>query len=121
MSTTMENADQLDRMGIADTFLAQLAGTVGNGANASMVFGEPVEQGGITVIPVAKVGWGGGIGGFSAALKNGGAGMYARPLGYIEVRDGEARFRRIYDTGSMILVVIAMLLLLRGIRKLISG
>ena len=117
----MENAAQLDRQASAETFLARLANTVGNGASASMVFGERVEQGGTIVIPVAKVGWGGGIGGFSAALKNGGAGMSARPLGYIELRDGEARFRRIYDTGSMMLVVIAVLLLLRGIRRLISG
>jgi uncharacterized spore protein YtfJ len=73
---------------------------VGALATAKAVFGEPVERGGITVIPVAKATWGFGGGSGADATQQGsggGGGGWVVPIGYIEVRDDGARFKPIRD------------------------
>jgi uncharacterized spore protein YtfJ len=83
-----EAAEALDWMG-------RLGERVGVGARASAVFGEPVERDGVTVIPVAKSSWGfgGGSGGEAANQgSGGGGGGIVSPVGFIEVRNGSARF-----------------------------
>jgi len=45
-----------------DDFLTSIAEKLGAAANASLVFAEPVEREGVTVIPVAKSCWGFGGG-----------------------------------------------------------
>ena len=40
-----------------DDFLTTIAEKLGAAAKASLVFGEPVERDGVTVIPVAKSRW----------------------------------------------------------------
>ena len=71
-----------------------LAGQLGSRASVSAVFGEPVTSGGITVIPVAEVGFGfaGGTGSEAGAVNagQGGGGAGARPRGYVEIKDGTA-------------------------------
>jgi uncharacterized spore protein YtfJ len=114
-------------------FFNQLADRVGVRANARAVFGDPVDREGITVIPVAKVRWGfgggAGSGGKGAAGgaetgegAGGGGGAVATPLGFIEVRDGEAIFRRIKDPAAVwplvIAGAIATWITLRGFRAL---
>jgi uncharacterized spore protein YtfJ len=84
--------------GVIERTLAQLGADVG----ARAVFGEPVTQGGRTVIPVARVvvgiGAGGGRGGSDSDSESSGSGMGAgaggstQPLGYIEVTSEEAVF-----------------------------
>lgn len=73
-----------------------LAGQLGSRASVSAVFGEPVTSGGITVIPVAEVGFGfaGGTGSEAGAVNagQGGGGAGARPRGYIEITDGTATY-----------------------------
>ncbi|HKO56806.1 MAG TPA: spore germination protein GerW family protein [Thermoanaerobaculia bacterium] len=95
-------------------------------ANARQVYGEPVERGGLTIIPVARVQWGFGGGGIGhGALERGGGGGGARatPAGYIEVRDGQAEYRPIHDLGGTapliagVVGVIAGLLIGRALRK----
>src|SRR5712691_4977917 len=84
----------------ADTFLERLAETLGMHAQASAIFGEPVERDGVTVIPVAKARWGlGGGGGHKAEGEGsgGGGGVIVSPVGYIELKDGESRFRPVQD------------------------
>lgn len=79
----------------ASDLVARLADRVGGAARAEAVFGEPVERGGLTVIPVARAAWGFGGGGGGDADQQGsggGGGGTVRPLGYIEVRENEARF-----------------------------
>ena len=44
------------------------------------VFGTPVQQGGTTLVPVAQVRTGGGLGG-SRKNRSGGAGTVAKPIG----------------------------------------
>lgn len=76
--------------------LRRLAERVGAVTGARAVFGEPVERAGVTVIPVARARWafGAGSGGDREGCgSGGGAGGPIAPVGYIEVRDGEAMFK----------------------------
>lgn len=77
--------------------LAQITDRLGASAGASAVFGEPAEQGGRTVIPVAQaiIGTGAGGGGGAEAEGSGiggGGGAVTRPMGYIEVTAQQASF-----------------------------
>jgi uncharacterized spore protein YtfJ len=110
-----------------NTLVERIGEVVQIHANARQVYGEPVERGGLTIIPVARVQWGFGGGGIGhGALERGGGGGGARatPAGYIEVRDGQAEYRPIHDLGSAapliaagVAGVITGLLLGRAFRK----
>jgi uncharacterized spore protein YtfJ len=124
----MEEARQAARGG-AESFLDRLADRVGINARASAVFGEPVERGDVTVIPVAKVraGFGGGTGSVPAGERageggGGGGGFVASPLGFIEIGTSGATFRRIEDPVSYWPLALAggigAWLVLRGLRGL---
>lgn len=71
-------------------------------ANVRTVFGEPIERGGKTVVPVARVafGFGGGYGRSGDAGESegqgggGGGGASATPLGALEITDDETTFVR---------------------------
>ncbi len=109
-----------------------LAEKVGWAARADAVFGDPVERDDVTVIPVAKVRWGFGGGAGSDVSDDGdlttdyggggGGGVMASPLGFIEMKDGEATFRRVHDpAGLWPLVVaagVAFWLVAKGLRTL---
>ncbi|MGB4861445.1 MAG: spore germination protein GerW family protein [Tepidiformaceae bacterium] len=111
-----------------------LAERVGLRAAASAVFGDPVERDGVTVIPVAKVRWGFG-GGSGRGLDDesgdvgegsgGGGGAMASPIGFIEIQDGVAIFKRTHDPMSAVPIILASgfaaWLCLRGIKKIIRG
>lgn len=109
LDDTMDKVSQ-DAEGIADGMVRALADKVGWAARADAVFGDPVERDDVTVIPVAKVRWGFGGGAgtdtsddgdmSSDSGGGGGAGVMASPLGFIEVRDGEATFRRVSDPAG---------------------
>lgn len=95
------------------------------------VFGSPITQDGLTVIPVARISGGGGGGaGNSPAEESGesvaggtggGVGLMAKPLGVFVVKDGEARWRPAVDVNKIILggqiVVVVALLTIRTIVK----
>ena len=87
---------------------------------ASAVFGQPVERSGITVIPVAKATWGfgGGSGGEDGKEgTGGGGGGFVAPLGYIEVRESGATFKRIRDPRLISAVLVAAI----GVAGLAAG
>jgi uncharacterized spore protein YtfJ len=72
-------------------------------ANVRAIFGEPIEKGDVTVIPVARVrvcgGGGGGQGKSNHSPEEGSGGglgfhLTASPVGYIEIANGTARFER---------------------------
>lgn len=104
-------------------------------ANVKVVFGDPVESGGVTVIPVATVkvaGGGGGGKGHGATLTEegmeveGGMGMglqiTSKPLGYIEIVNGSARLVPIADVtklaiGGMIAGTLALLTVAKLLAK----
>jgi uncharacterized spore protein YtfJ len=79
-------------------------------AQAGKVFGEPIERDGMTVLPVAKVRGGGGVGGpgitgEDAGKAGGGAGMgmTAKPLGVFVIRDGKVSWQPALDLNKVIL------------------
>ena len=86
---------------------------------ARRVYGEPYQEGGITIIPAAHVMGGGGGGGDTEGNGGGGFGLYARPAGAWVIKDGDARWRPALDVNRMVfmgqLVGIVMLLALRSI------
>ena len=105
-------------------FVERLAQRIGATAQASAVFGAPVERGSLTVIPVAKATWGvGGGTGEKAGQQGlgGGGGTSVIPVGYIEVRDTGAQFKPIRDPRILAMagaaaVGLAALAARRGLR-----
>lgn len=100
---------------VADV-LERLAEKLGSKASVSAVFGEPVERAGITIIPVARVGFGFGAGAGRGRKQaevahggGGGGGASAVPVGYLEIRDGNAVFRPIRDPLVDVVVPLATL------------
>jgi uncharacterized spore protein YtfJ len=96
--------------------LERLAEKLGSKASVSAVFGEPVTRAGITIIPVARVGFGFGAGvgrghrqSDIAQGGGGGGGASAAPAGYIEITDGNAVFKPIRDPLVDIVVPLATL------------
>ena len=96
-------------VGSGDRF-NKLVSSLGGTATASAVFGDPVEKGGVTIVPVARVryGVGGGFGRGPGKKKRDeeaadqvgygqGGGVQATPVGYIEIAGGEAEYKRIVD------------------------
>ncbi|OIJ87884.1 GerW family sporulation protein [Streptomyces colonosanans] len=99
------------------TLMERLAEKLGGRASVTAVYGEPVTQDGITVIPVARVGFGfcGGAGRETGTAKNtegggGGGGVGARPLGFIEIKDGTAVYKPIRGPWKGVALPIAVLL-----------
>ena len=122
--------------GHGDRFIQGLAGRIGVHATAAAVFGEPVEQGGVTVVPVAKLRWGfgGGWGKDATSAEDGakgdegsggGGGVMASPVGFIEISEDGAYFHRTRDLAAVAPVVaaagFAAWLVLRGLRSLLRG
>jgi uncharacterized spore protein YtfJ len=93
--------------------IRRLAKRVGGKANAKAVFGDVVERDGVSVIPVARAIWGvGGGGGISAGEEGtgGGGGSFVQPIGFIEVRDGEAKFKPIRNRRMQLVSAVAAVL-----------
>jgi uncharacterized spore protein YtfJ len=61
------------------------------------VFGDPVEAGGVTIVPAAVVRGGGGGGGDDENNGGAGFGVHARPAGAWVIRGGEATWRPAID------------------------
>ena len=101
MASPVEMAREATEGGPVDRFLERLAERVGGRASVTAVFGEPIERGDLTVVPVARIRWGFGGGSGTAGPETdasgsgGGGGVAADAIGYIEIRSGEATFRRI--------------------------
>jgi uncharacterized spore protein YtfJ len=130
---------------LADVVLSRILSRAGT----RTVFGEPVVQGDITVVPVAKVstrfGFGGGSGNGpgkhededkpsgsgSGSGMGGGGDVRAKPLGYIEITSHDSRFIPIEDGMEIgmvtmkflgvALVLVALRFLLRRGGKHASG
>jgi uncharacterized spore protein YtfJ len=78
------------------------------------VFGEPIEEDGVTLIPAAHVRGGAGGGGDDADNGGGGFGLSARPVGAYVIRDGDVQWRPTVDVNRIMLgwqIVSALALL----------
>jgi uncharacterized spore protein YtfJ len=80
------------------------------GASVRNVYGEPVNAGGRTVIPIARVSYGFGAGGRAGGNpetagdqegSGGGAGMSARPVGALEITEAGTRFIPFIDPARL--------------------
>lgn len=110
------------------TLLERLADKLGGRASVTAVYGEPVTADGVTVIPVAKVafGFGGGAGREVGTTKSGdggggGGGAEAKPLGYIEIRDGTATYKPIRDPWSDVVLPLAALVIGGAMPKILRS
>ncbi|MFB9674596.1 spore germination protein GerW family protein [Streptosporangium vulgare] len=96
---------------------------VRDAATVKRVFGEPITQGGVTVIPVARVGAGGGGGGGKqeggekpGEGSGGGFGVSATAVGVFVVKDGQVSWQPAIDydkliVGGQVVVIVALLTL----------
>lgn len=121
------SAEAQGRSQLVNEVLEQIGEAVGGRAQASAVFGEPVEREGVTVIPVARARFGFGGGGGSGSRDGdegsgggGGGGAMVNPVGYIEVRDGSAEFKRISTWIDLLAVVVAGSLAALTLKRLVG-
>jgi uncharacterized spore protein YtfJ len=104
---------------------------------AGKVFGEPIQQDGLTVLPVAAVATGGGGGGGSGSAgkgehklesgrgdmggEGGGFGVLAKPAGAFVIKNGDVSWRPAVNLNRVIMggqvVAVVALLVLRGIMR----
>ncbi|GAB1516676.1 spore germination protein GerW family protein [Actinophytocola sp. KF-1] len=79
-----------------------------NSVEARMVFAEPIEKDGMTVIPAARVAVGGGGGNgrdkHGQQGEGGGLGLTARPVGAYVIADGTLRWEPAVDTTRILAV-----------------
>ena len=121
MTTDVQGHTQL-----VNELLERIADTVGRQARVSAVFGEPVEREGLTVIPVARArfGFGGGGGSGRADVEGsgggGGGGATVSPVGFIEVRDGSADFKRILTPIDLLPALAAASLVALVLKRLLD-
>ena len=103
-----------ERSQLVNELLERIGQAVGQRAQVSAVFGDPVQREGVTVVPVAKARFGFGGGGGTGARQGeegsgggGGGGAAVTPIGYIEIRDGGADFRPISTQRDLLTLVAA--------------
>jgi uncharacterized spore protein YtfJ len=116
----MEEAKHEAEADVADERLNKFMQSLGGTASAKAVFGEPVEKDGVTIVPVARVRYGGGGGGGRGrgGKKKGdagdadqvgyghGGGVQAAPVGYIELSGGRATYKRIADPARPMAIAL---------------
>jgi uncharacterized spore protein YtfJ len=115
--------------GPAAEVLERLASRLGSKASVSAVFGDPVDREGITIIPVARVGFGfgggAGNGGRQSEITQSGGGggglSVAAPVGYVEIKDGNATFTPIRDPLVDVVVPLAMLVVGFAVPRMVRG
>jgi uncharacterized spore protein YtfJ len=87
------------------------------------VFGSPIEREGVTVVPVARVAGGGGLGGDEADNGGGGLGLSSRVTGAFVIRGDQVSWvpavdvNRIVLGGQLALFGIVLLLARRTSRR----
>lgn len=92
--------------------LEELLARVTKPFRATMVYAEPVERDGVTVIPAARLfgGGGGGDGEDKRGVRGEGAGLglIARPVGAFVIKDGEVRWQPAVDVNRLVAILGAI-------------
>jgi uncharacterized spore protein YtfJ len=117
-----------ERSEMVTELLERIGEAVGHRAQVSTVFGEPVQRAHVTVIPVAKARFGFGGGGGSGARGErdegsgggGGGGAVVSPVGYIEVRDDRAEFKRILTRTDVVALAAAASVAAFALKRLLD-
>jgi uncharacterized spore protein YtfJ len=114
-----------ERAELASALLERIGETVGHSAQVSTIFGEPVDREGVTVIPVGKARFGFGGGGGSGSRQGdegagggGGGGVAVGPIGYIELHEGGAKFKRILTPTDLLALAIAASFAVATVKRL---
>ena len=94
------------------TSLLSLIDPLSKSASVRSVYGEAFTANGKTIIPVARIAYGFGAGsghkpGASAEGEGGGGGVYAEPVGYIEVTEAETRFIGVNEKRKLAAAALA--------------
>jgi uncharacterized spore protein YtfJ len=120
-------AGAAERSQLVNELLERVGQAVGQRAQVATVFGEPVERERLTVIPVGKVRFGFGGGGGSGTHEGeegsgggGGGGGLVSPIGYIEVRDDGAEFKRITTAMDILPLAAAASLSALVLKRLLA-
>ncbi|GAB3208260.1 Sporulation protein YtfJ (Spore_YtfJ) [Marinactinospora thermotolerans DSM 45154] len=98
-----------------------VADAAGIGADASLVYGPPVERDSVTVIPVCRVSLA-TVGGRNTCASSepssgqGAGSVHAIPVGYITVKDGDAHYTPIRDPLKNLLLPLAAIACLTAIQ-----
>ena len=119
----MDDARAAGDAGLVERLIEAIGGSAGSHA----VFAKPVERGGVTVIPVARVRWGAGGGrGWSPEQgdgSGGGGGAVANPVGYIEVTAEGSVFKSIerpfMNPVFLLAGAVGLAIVLRGLARLL--
>jgi uncharacterized spore protein YtfJ len=120
-------AETTERSEMATELLQRIGETVGQKAQVATIFGDPVDREGVTVIPIGKARFGFGGGGGSGSREQhegsgggGGGGVVVTPVGYIEVRDSSAQFRRITTSKDLAGLAVAGSLAVLALSRLLG-
>jgi uncharacterized spore protein YtfJ len=133
-SDAMDEArDAAEHGGLTDRLIARLVERFGGRTGVQALFGEPVERGQSTIVPVGRMRWLVGAGSGSASIPGGdgsgdgsgaGGAAVADPVGYIEMGPSGVRFRPIVGLPPNPLAILAIglsiTLVLRGLARLIK-
>jgi hypothetical protein len=82
---------------------SDIVATVADRLGRDQVFGPPVASGGTTLIPVARVRAGGGVGGMRPGATSTGAGVVARPGAFAVGPDGKVAWHPAVDVNRIVL------------------
>ena len=141
MVATIDEARETARAAAAepiDRMLDKLGERIGMRASVRAVFGEPLERGDVTIIPVARVRWGYGGGSGTGPVRadatdgqmmSGGSGaggaVMADPMGYLEVRHDSAAYVPLTSQWLNPFVILAsgisIAVVIRVLARLIRG
>ncbi|HMI99906.1 MAG TPA: spore germination protein GerW family protein [Gaiellaceae bacterium] len=91
----------------------EILGGARDAMSVKRVFGDPIENGGVTVVPVARVVGGGGGGGDDENNGGAGFGLTAKPAGVFVIKDGEVTWKPAIDPGLILLAGLAVFALWR--------
>jgi len=67
------------------------------------VVGDPIDQDGVTIVPVARVRGGGGGGDDGSGGGGGGFGLAASPVGVYVMREGDVAWKPAVDVNRLVL------------------
>ena len=88
------------------TSLLSLIDPLSKSASVSSVYREAFTANGKTIIPVARIAYGFGSGGGKDG-EGGGGGVYAEPVGCIEVTEAETRFIAVNEKRKLAAAALA--------------
>ncbi len=94
-----------------DTTVVGLLSKVVDDATVKTVFGTPISEDGVMILPVARISAGGGGGSGSEPRDNGeeaggtggGIGLAAKPMGVYVIANGKVRWRPAVDLNKVIM------------------